>query len=162
VWNPDRPNVRYSTELKGHEAGIEKVAFNPTKDTELCSISSDGVAKIFDVRSRVCVNEVKGLGEAISLVWHPDGESIIVGNRVCHFTHSTSFIPVTDANSGRYPLLPRSNEANTNLLAPARCSDKPNCVLLERKKDLRHHRGGSYQNSLLSGPHTSLWATSGG
>jgi THO complex subunit 3 len=84
VWNPDRPNVRYSTELKGHEASIEKIAFNPTKDTELCSISSDGVAKIFDVRSRVCINEVKGLGEAFSLVWHPDGESIVVGNRVYH------------------------------------------------------------------------------
>ena len=29
VWNPERPNVRYSTELKGHETSIEKVAFNP-------------------------------------------------------------------------------------------------------------------------------------
>lgn len=110
VWNPERPNVRYSTELNGHEAGIEKVAFNPVKDTELCSISGDGVLKVWDVRtryahilpspghtpykgymaddwklSRGCVNQVKGLGEAISLVWHPDGESMIVGNKVRGF-----------------------------------------------------------------------------
>jgi len=38
-WNPDKPNVKYSTELKGHTASIEKVAFNPVKDAELCSVS---------------------------------------------------------------------------------------------------------------------------
>jgi WD40 repeat protein len=83
VWNPDRPNIRYSTELKGHEAPIEKVAFNPVKDTELCSLSNDGVLKVWDVRAKTCVNEIKGLGEAFTLQWHPDGESIIVGNKVC-------------------------------------------------------------------------------
>lgn len=82
VWNPDRPNVRYSTELKGHEAGIEKVAFNPVKDAELCSFSADGVVRIWDVRTKTCTNEVKGLGSAVSLAWHPDGESIIAGNKV--------------------------------------------------------------------------------
>jgi len=83
VWNPDRPNIRYSTELKGHEAPIEKVAFNPVKDTELCSLSNDGVLKVWDVRAKTCINEIKGLGEAFTLQWHPDGESIIVGNKVC-------------------------------------------------------------------------------
>lgn len=39
-WNPERQNVKYSTELKGHAAGIEQVAFNPVKDAELCSVSS--------------------------------------------------------------------------------------------------------------------------
>jgi THO complex subunit 3 len=81
VWNPDRPNVRYSTELKGHESGIEKVAFNPVKDMELCSVGLDGTVKFWDVRSKECVNEVKGLGETFTLVWHPDGESVIVGNK---------------------------------------------------------------------------------
>jgi THO complex subunit 3 len=90
VWNPDRPNVRYSTKLEGHEASVEKVAFNPVKDTELCSLGSDGVLKVWDVRSRVCVNEVKGLGEAFTLIWHPDGESLIVGNKVCSFHSALS------------------------------------------------------------------------
>lgn len=82
VWNPDRPNVRYSTELKGHIGVVEKVAFNPVKDTELCSLSNDGVLKVWDVRAKSCVNEIKGLGEAFTMVWHPDGESLIVGNKV--------------------------------------------------------------------------------
>ncbi|KAG6363144.1 hypothetical protein INS49_008239 [Diaporthe citri] len=81
VWNPEKPNVRFSTELKGHAAPIEKVAFNPVKDAELCSVSNDGVVKFWDVRTKACVNEVKGLGEAFTLAWHPDGESLIVGTK---------------------------------------------------------------------------------
>jgi THO complex subunit 3 len=82
VWNPERPNVRYSTELKGHGAGIEKVAFNPVKDAELCSVSSDGVVKFWDVRTKAVINEVKDLGDAFTLAWSPDGESLVVGNKV--------------------------------------------------------------------------------
>ncbi|KAM7190360.1 THO complex subunit 3 [Naviculisporaceae sp. PSN 640] len=81
VWNPEKPNVRFSTELKGHAVGIEKVAFNPVKDAELCSVSGDGVVKLWDVRTKSCVNEVKGLGHAHSLAWAPDGSSLLVGNK---------------------------------------------------------------------------------
>ncbi|KAG4425712.1 hypothetical protein IFR04_001174 [Cadophora malorum] len=81
VWNPERQNVKYSTELKGHTAPIEKVAFNPVKDAELCSVSSDGVVKFWDVRTKAVINEIKGLGDAFTLAWCPDGESLIVGNK---------------------------------------------------------------------------------
>jgi THO complex subunit 3 len=82
-WNPERQHVRYSTELKGHSAGIEKVAFNPVKDAELCSVSSDGVVKFWDVRTKAVINEIKGLGDAFTLAWCPDGETLVVGNKVC-------------------------------------------------------------------------------
>ncbi|CEJ93314.1 Putative THO complex subunit 3 [[Torrubiella] hemipterigena] len=81
VWNPDKPHVKFSTELKGHAAPIEKVAFNPTKDAELASVSSDGVVKFWDVRTKACFNEVTGLGDAFTLVWAPDGKTLIVGNK---------------------------------------------------------------------------------
>jgi WD40 repeat protein len=74
--------VNYSTQLIGHSAGIEKVAFNPVKDAELASVSSDGVVKFWDVRTKAVINEVKGLGDAFTLVWAPDGESLVVGNKV--------------------------------------------------------------------------------
>jgi THO complex subunit 3 len=80
--NPEKPTVRFSTELKGHAASIQKVAFNPVKDAELASVSDDGVVKFWDVRTKNCINEVKGLGDAFTLVWAPDGESLIVGNKV--------------------------------------------------------------------------------
>jgi len=81
VWNPERSNVKYSTELKGHSAGIEKVAFNPVKEGELCSVSSDGVVKFWDVRTKTAINEIKGLGDAFTLAWSPDGGSLVVGNK---------------------------------------------------------------------------------
>ncbi|KAG9255023.1 WD40-repeat-containing domain protein [Emericellopsis atlantica] len=81
VWNPDKPQGKFSTELKGHSAAIEKVAFNPVKDAELCSVSSDGVVKFWDVRTKNCFNEVKGLGDAFTLAWAPDGQTLIVGNK---------------------------------------------------------------------------------
>lgn len=60
---------------------MEKVAFNPIKDAELCSVSSDGVVKFWDVRTKACFNEVKGLGDALSLAWAPDGQTLLVGNK---------------------------------------------------------------------------------
>ncbi|KAK1757601.1 THO complex subunit 3 [Echria macrotheca] len=82
VWNPEKPNVRFSTELKGHSSSVEKVEFNPVKDAELASLSSDGAVKIWDVRTKACVNEIKGLGNANALAWAPDGTSLIAGNKV--------------------------------------------------------------------------------
>lgn len=90
--NPERPNVRFSTELKGHNAPIEKVAFNPIKDAELCSVSNDGTVKFWDVRTKNCVNEVKGLGDAFTLAWDPEGESLIVGNKVAYPTQKETRI----------------------------------------------------------------------
>lgn len=89
----DKPNVRQSTELKGHTAAIEKVAFNPVKELELCSVSSDGIVKFWDVRTRNIINEVKGLGEAFTLAWAPDGESLVVGNKVQPFFAFVSGVP---------------------------------------------------------------------
>lgn len=102
--NPEKPNVKFSTELKGHAAGIEKVAFNPTKDAELCSLSSDGVVRFWDVRTKACFNEVTDLGDAMTLVWAPDGQTLLVGNRVrlSPILPLTSIILVQEWLTGSY------------------------------------------------------------
>ncbi|KAK2591399.1 hypothetical protein QQS21_010905 [Conoideocrella luteorostrata] len=102
VWNPEKPHVKFSTELKGHAASVEKVAFNPTKDAELCSVSADGVVKFWDVRTKACFNEVKGLGDALSLVWAPDGETLIVGNK-----KDKLIIVITSQSDNIFVLSPR-------------------------------------------------------
>ena len=63
-------------------SAIEKVAFNPVKEAELCSVSGDGVVRFWDVKTKAIINEVKGLGDAFTLAWAPDGQSLIVGNKV--------------------------------------------------------------------------------
>lgn len=80
--------MRQTTELRGHAAPIEKVAFNPTKELELCSVSSDGVVRFWDVKNKVVLNEVRGLGETFTLAWAPQGDYVVVGNKVLYFTSS--------------------------------------------------------------------------
>lgn len=82
IWNPDRPDARYSTELRGHSSGIEKVVFNPVKESELASCSSDGTVRFWDVRSKTCVSRLDVGGEAFTLAWDADGKVLIVGRKV--------------------------------------------------------------------------------
>jgi THO complex subunit 3 len=39
------------------------------------------------VRTKAVINEIKGLGDAFTLAWCPDGESLVVGNKVCFSVH---------------------------------------------------------------------------
>lgn len=61
---------------------MEKAAFNPSKESELCSVDSDGVAKFWDVKTKAITNEVTGLGWALTLTWSPDGQTLLIGNKV--------------------------------------------------------------------------------
>lgn len=97
VWNPDKPQLRFSTELKPaaaapsrpqpptpqHLLGTERVAWNPAREAELASVGADGVVRFWDVRSRgACVGEVRVGGEGLSLAWRPGGEELVVGRKV--------------------------------------------------------------------------------
>ena len=84
IWNPDRANVKYSTELRGHTAGIEKVVFNPVRDSELASCSSDGTVRFWDVRSKNCVSRLEVGGEAFTMTWSADGSVVLVGRKVIY------------------------------------------------------------------------------
>lgn len=81
IWNPDRNNFRYSTELRGHTGAIEKVLFNPVRDAELASCSADGTVRFWDVRSKTCVSRLDVGGEAFTMSWSADGSTIVVGKK---------------------------------------------------------------------------------
>ena len=84
VWNPERPNIKHSTELKGHQGVVERVAFNPTKVSELASCSADSTVKFWDVRTKTAVAEIDTGGGSgnFSLAWHPWGKGLLVGRKV--------------------------------------------------------------------------------
>jgi THO complex subunit 3 len=82
IWNPERPAIKYSTELRGHSAGVEKVLFNPVRDAELASCSTDGTVRFWDVRSKTCVSRLDVGGEAFTLSWSADGSTMVVGRKV--------------------------------------------------------------------------------
>lgn len=95
MWNPEKPNVKASQELRGHVGPVEKVAWNPTKEAELASTGADGSLKIWDVRvgsggggvgvsvgvGATVVQETAVGDPGLFLTWKPDGTEIVVGRR---------------------------------------------------------------------------------
>lgn len=82
IWNPEKSQVKNSTELRGHSAGIERVEWNPTKEAELASVSSDGTCRFWDVRSKACIATVQLGGEGLTVAWAGDGSVAMVGRKV--------------------------------------------------------------------------------
>ena len=74
--------MKNSTELRGHQGGVERVAFSPVSESELASCGTDGTVRFWDVRTKASIGEVKVGGEAFTLAWKPDGKEIIVGKKV--------------------------------------------------------------------------------
>lgn len=58
------------------------MAWNPTREAELASLSTDGTIKFWDVRSKAAIGEVKTEHEGLTLTWSPDGEHLMMGSRV--------------------------------------------------------------------------------
>lgn len=94
IWNPERPAIKYSTELRGHSAAVEKVLFNPIRDAELASCSADGTVRFWDVRSKTCVSRLDVGGEAFTLSWSADGSTMVVGRKVSHEGFPSISLPV--------------------------------------------------------------------
>lgn len=82
VWNPERPNIKYSTELRGHTSSVERVAFHPTREAELATCSRDGTVRFWDVRTKSCVHTISVGGDLTYLTWSKDGENLLVGSMV--------------------------------------------------------------------------------
>jgi THO complex subunit 3 len=82
IWNPEKPNVRNSTELKGHSGGVERVQFHPINENELASCTSDGAVRFWDVRTKASVGDLKVPGGPFTLAWTPDGNEIVAGTKV--------------------------------------------------------------------------------
>lgn len=79
--------MKNSTELRGHTGGIERVAWNPTKEAELASVSSDGTCRFWDVRSKGCIATVQLGGEGLTIAWARDGSVVVVGRKVRPVQH---------------------------------------------------------------------------
>jgi len=82
VWNPDKPEIRMSTELKGHTAAVSALAWDPTHSDKLASCSIDGTVRFWDYRIKQMLAIVNTGGEGIAIAWHPDGKTVAVATRV--------------------------------------------------------------------------------
>ncbi|PSN59778.1 WD40 repeat-like protein [Corynespora cassiicola Philippines] len=85
IWNPEKTNVKNSTELRtpgvAPSVSLERVAFHPINDNELASCSTDGMVRLWDVRSKASVGEVKVGEQPFTLAWTPDGTELVAGRK---------------------------------------------------------------------------------
>lgn len=98
--------MKNSTELRAHSSGIERVAWNPTKESELASCSSDGTVRFWDVRSKTCSGTVAVGGEAFTLAWAGDGSVVLVGRK------DDTLVPVDVGSMRAGPPLPQTVQTN--------------------------------------------------
>ena len=82
VWNPERTQPKSQVELKGHTHGVEKVLFNPVREFELASCSSDGTVRFWDTKNRTCTTKLDVGSDAFTLAWSVDGTVLVVGLKV--------------------------------------------------------------------------------
>ena len=87
--------MKNSTELRGHTGGLECVAWNPTKEAELASVSSDGTCRFWDVRNKTCTAIVQLGGEGLTAGWSGDGEVMIAGRKVLLTSFCATFLNMT-------------------------------------------------------------------
>ncbi|KAK9467481.1 WD40-repeat-containing domain protein [Lipomyces arxii] len=90
IWNPDRPEVRFSTELEGHTGPIDCIAWDPTYSDRLVSCSSsplDGTVKLWDAKQNGILQTFPARTvTAISpsfVQYTPDGKWIIICGSNC-------------------------------------------------------------------------------
>ncbi|RPA84223.1 WD40 repeat-like protein [Ascobolus immersus RN42] len=81
VWNPEKPEIRYSTELRGHTAAVEKISWDPTHPDRLASAGGDGYIRFWDVRSAKCLNSIQSGGDCITMEYSPDGSHLVIGSK---------------------------------------------------------------------------------
>lgn len=95
VWNPDKPEVRYSIQLRGHTQTVDQLCWDPTNPDQLVSASPDKTVRFWDYRcipplwgfllmmvAQTCIKEVPTKGENLNIAWSPDGDHVAVASRV--------------------------------------------------------------------------------
>ena len=84
IWNPDRPVVRASTELRNAHAGtpatVDKLAFCPVRDALLASTGADAAVRLWDLRAPAAPRPAAAAPLAdpgLALAWHPAGTALV-------------------------------------------------------------------------------------
>ncbi|KAG5438483.1 hypothetical protein PCANB_002587 [Pneumocystis canis] len=81
IWNPDKLEVRYSTELKGHASSVDHVSWDPMHSDRLVSVGKDKTIRFWDYREVKCILEIPTNGENITVTWSPDGRYVAAGSK---------------------------------------------------------------------------------
>ena len=129
--------MKNSTELRGHQGSIERVAWNPVKEAELASCGADGTVRFWDVRSKASIGEVKVGGECFTLAWTPNGNEVLVGRKVGSMRFTYIKLSLRQY-TGRYAIPDQSTKFGIYVVTPSKCSDESDTVLLQWTRVIPH------------------------
>ncbi|KAK9479820.1 WD40-repeat-containing domain protein [Lipomyces japonicus] len=109
VWNPERADVRYSTELRQHSTaaggggggggGADAIAWDPTLSDRLCvCATAAGTVRLWDVRANTCLASTSSATlMPAAAIYAPDGSVIAImparGGRTIMFLDAKSLQP---------------------------------------------------------------------
>lgn len=79
VWNPDRHDVKFSTEIRNaHDKSIEGLSWDPKHPDFLASCSTDRYIKLWDVKLKKELIKIKTGFSNLSVKYSPDGKYLAV------------------------------------------------------------------------------------
>lgn len=69
VWNPEKPEVRYSIQFKGHLQTVDQLCWDPTNSDRLASASPDKTVRFWDYRGTLIpiLGSILKLGEKLRI-----------------------------------------------------------------------------------------------
>ncbi|KAF7185451.1 THO complex subunit 3 [Pseudocercospora fuligena] len=163
VWNPERPDVKASTELRdnpskpgAHSKPVERISFNPRMEHLLASAGLDGMVRVWDVRAPGGATGLAGGGglgartnitgksgeydvgeQCLFLTWRPTGSELLVGTGK---DKVTSF----DLRKADTTMLDTTTTANTT--ASLKYDMNPS-VLMERPHEKPYYYEMAFTNS---------------
>ena len=71
-----------SSELKGHEASVDQLAWSPIDPELLASASADKTARLWDTAAMTLIATIQLSSETINIAWNNDGTKLVVGGKV--------------------------------------------------------------------------------
>jgi THO complex subunit 3 len=83
IWLLDSLQGRAtSSELKGHEASVDQLAWSPVNAELLASASADKTARLWDTAAMTLLATIQLSSETINIAWNSDGTKLVVGGKV--------------------------------------------------------------------------------
>ncbi|EEB09109.1 TRE Xcomplex subunit Tex1 [Schizosaccharomyces japonicus yFS275] len=82
IWNSERLEYKYSTELGGHGYGtVDQLVWDPTQTDRLLTVYSDRFIRFWDYRSPRPIAELPSKYDNIYATWSPSGKYCAVGSK---------------------------------------------------------------------------------
>lgn len=80
TWTLEETGRGTEAELRGHQASVEQVRWDPNQPDTLASAAIDKTVRVWDARMNKCASIIETRGENLNMRWHPESTYLVVGD----------------------------------------------------------------------------------